>query len=53
MNSIKILHIHKASEESNSFVEYTTDTRVQILRVQNFVRRYGDKLIEDYKTLHS
>lgn len=50
MNNIRIIHIHKASEESNSFVEYATDIKVQMLRVPNFVRRYGDELIEDYKS---
>jgi len=53
MNNIRIIHIHKASEESNSFVEYTIDGKVQMLKVLHFVKRYGYDLIETFKRLES
>lgn len=50
-NEIKILHIHKASDNHEDFIEFLLirNGKTQILRENGFIRRYGNKAIQEFK----
>ena len=51
-SEVKIIHIHSASVESDSFVEFVKfdNGKTYILQFNNFAKRYGLELIEAFKT---
>jgi len=52
-DEVKILHIHKGNEEKNDFIEFMKlrDGKSAILKVNGFVKRYGSKLIDEFRAL--
>ena len=51
-NEVKIIHLHGASVEADSFVEFIKldSGKTYILQFNNFVKRYGLELIEAFKS---
>jgi len=52
MEEIKILHIHKGKDEKSSFIEFIVlrNDKTLLLQFDSFVKRYGRKLIEAFKS---
>jgi len=50
-SEVKILHIHKASDNHENFIEFLLikNGKSQILRESSFIRRYGSEAIQEFK----
>ena len=50
-SEVKILHIHKASDNHEDFIEFmiVDSGKTHILRESGFIRRYGVNVIEAFK----
>ena len=51
-DEVKIIHIHGASVEADSFVEFVKmdNAKTYILQFNHFLKRYGLELIEAFKS---
>jgi len=48
---VKILHIHKASDNHENFIEFMLikSGKSSILRESGFIRRYGDEALKEFQ----
>ena len=48
---VKILHIHKASDKHEDFIEFMLikNGKSQILRESGFIRRYGSEALKEFE----
>ena len=48
---VKILHIHKASDNHEDFIEFLLirNGKTQILRENGFIQRYGSEAIKEFQ----
>jgi len=50
-SEVKILHIHKASDNHENFIEFMLikNGKSQILRESGFIRRYGSEALQEFQ----
>jgi len=50
-NEVKIIHIHKASDNHENFIEFLSikSGKSHILRESGFIRRYGSEAIQEFQ----
>ncbi len=50
-NKVKILHIHKASDTHEDFIEFMIidSGKIYILRENGFISRYGNEAIKKFQ----
>ena len=48
---IKILHIHKASDKHDNFIEFMLikNGKSYVLKESNFIRRYGSEALKEFE----
>ena len=46
---VKIINIYEAKEKRNSFIEFMllSDGKKHILKYENFIKRYDEKLLDE------
>jgi len=50
-NEVKILHIHKASDNHENFIEFMLlkNGKSSILKESGFIRRYGSEALKEFE----
>ena len=48
---VKILHIHKASDKHENFIEFMLikNGKSHVLKESNFIRRYGSEALHEFQ----
>jgi len=54
-DEIKIIHIHKGSEDDKSFIEFMTLStgKTHILKYNSFINRFNKELINEFEAIEA